>query len=140
MAAKTLSGPSVKIFINNKLLGFVTGVELKMSSGRRPIYELDSVTPAELAPGPRSVNGVVSVVRIRLDGGLEGRGIAATDRNIMLEKYISITLVDRLTDTVIFKCEEAAVNDQSWAIQSKNIVTGTFTFTGKGWTNELENT
>ncbi len=136
--AKTTTGAAYKLYINNRIFGIATGFEWVTSSGRRPIFGLDNVNAIELAPASNSVSGKIDCVRIRLDGGLEGRGINARDEDIMSEKYISIVLIDRLTDTVVFRCDNAAVQQQSWRVDAKNIMRGNFSFLGIDWTNESE--
>ncbi len=138
--AKATIGAGFKLYINNRIFGIATGFEWSSEAGRKAIYGLDSVNPFELAPGANSVRGKVDCIRIRLDGGLEGRGIAAPSngQDILSEKYISIVLVDRLTDTVVFRCDQCAVQSQSWRTDTKNIMRGNFSFLGIEWSNEAD--
>ncbi len=138
--SKSTTGAGYKLYINNRIFGVTTGFEWSSEVGRRPIYGLDNVNPFELAPSVNSVRGKVDCVRIRLDGGLEGRGITAgsTDQDIISEKYISIVLIDRLTDTVIFRCDQCAVQSQSWRVDAKNVMRGNFSFLGIEWSNEAQ--
>jgi hypothetical protein len=139
MPTLSIAGAATILYLNNVKAGFVTGFDFRATNNRRAVGELDSITPAELIPGNTAVNGTVTCMRIRLDGGLEGRGIAPSERNLLLEKYISILLVDRLTDSVIFRCDNAAVVDQNWSIRSKGLLEGSFSFIGISWLNESEN-
>ena len=134
--AKTLTGASLKLYINGRPFGIATSIEFSVDSGRRQIFGLDQVTPFELAPGASRITGRIECNRLRQDGGLEGRGLATPDKWIMFEKYISIMLVDRLTDSIVLKVDQAAVSDQSWSIVSKDVMKGTFSFMGMGWSNE----
>lgn len=136
--AKALAGAGLKLYINNRLFAIATGFEWRSEGGRRAIYGLDQVNPIELAPSVSTVTGTVECLRIKLDGGLEGRGIVTSDANMLLEKYISIVLIDRLNDTVVFRCENAAVNTQQWKVNSKGLLAGSFTFQGITWDNESE--
>ncbi len=138
--SKSLVGAAYKLYINNRIVGIATGFEWSSENGRRPIYGLDSVNPVELAPGFNSVRGKVDCVRVRLDGGIEGRGFApsSTGHDILLEKYISIVLIDRLTDTVVFRCDQCAIQNQTWRVDAKNVMRGNFSFLGIEWSNEAK--
>ncbi len=131
-----LTQARLKLYINGIPFGIATEFGWQSSSGRRQLYGIDSVTPFELAPGGQSVTGNISCLRLTLDGGLEGRNIAAIDSRLTTEKYISILLLDKLTDTPVFWCPEAAVNSQRWSVNSRGILTGSFDFMGIGWENE----
>ena len=136
MKASTLAGAGLKIFINNRILGVCTAFEWEADGGRRPIFGLDQVIAFELAPGASTITGRIEYLRLRLDGGLEGRGIAAPDKQILSEKYISIILVDRLTDAVVLKIDNAAVNNQRGNVTSRSLFKGSFTFTGIGFSTD----
>lgn len=136
--AISTTGASYKLWINNRIIGIATGFEWTSDPGRRPIYGLDQMQPFELAPGPSTITGRVDCIRVRDDGGLEGRGIAASDRNQTLEKYISIMLIDRVSDKVVFRCDQAAVNSQTWRVEAKGLLRGSFSFSGITWINESE--
>lgn len=128
--AQTLTGASLKLYINEKLFGLASSFTFQTTGNRRPIHGIDQPNAFELAPAANDVNGSITCMRIRLDGGLEGRGIAANDINIAAEKYISIMLVDRISDTVIFRVNQAAIDNQSWSIDARGIMKGSFSFQG----------
>jgi hypothetical protein len=52
------------------------------------------------------------------------------------EKYITITLVDRLTDKVILEVQHAAVDNQEWVADVRGLVRGSFTWEGIYWIGE----
>lgn len=135
---KTLRGADVQLYINGRIFPICTGVRWRSDAGRHAIYGIDQRTPFELAPGQASVKGTVECLRQRQDGGLEGRGITAPERLTLLEKYVSMALVDRSTDTIVFVIDEAAVNGQNWNVNAKGQLAGSFDFEGIAWTNEAE--
>lgn len=136
--SSALTGASLKLYINNRVFGIVTGFEWTAEDGRRPIFGLDQNVPFELAPGAQTVTGRVDCLRARQDGGLEGKAVVAPDSDLLLEKYISILLVDRLTGSVVFRCQQAAVNTQTWRVETRGVMKGSFTFTGIDWSNESQ--
>ncbi len=94
--------------------------------------------PFELAPGAYSVKGTIEFTKVRSDGGLEGRAIAVSQNNILLEKYIQITIVDRATDVVIFRSDHAAITGQQWTASAKTLMSGSCSFECIDWANESE--
>ena len=137
-STRSMRGADVKVYINGQVYSPVTGIRWSSSTGRHAIYGIDQATPFELATADASVKGTVDVIRIRNSGGLEKAGIAAPEQKLLLEKYFSITVVDRITDTVILQIDEAAISDQNWQAVSKGIISGSFSFEGIGWTNEAD--
>lgn len=135
---RTLRGPDIQVYINGKLFAVATGVRWQADPGRHAIYGIDQYTPFELAPGQSRITGAVECVRHRQDGGIEGRGVAAPESQLMLEKYFGLAIVDRSTDTVILAIESAAVGSQNWQVSANGVMTGTFNFEGLGWSNESE--
>ena len=57
MQAKTLTGASLKVYINGAPFGVATGISWNTGSGRREIFGLDQVSPWELAPGAQNIGG-----------------------------------------------------------------------------------
>lgn len=135
--SQTLTGLRAKLYINNRLLGIATGVEFVINTGRKPIYGIDQIAPAELAPGQYSITGKIDCVRVS-NGGLEARGVAASQSNLLLEKYINIKIMDRVGNTTIFSCESATVDSQQWRVESRGLMRGSFSFSGLSWSNESE--
>lgn len=135
--AKTIAGANIKVLINDATFGICTHAEFTSGTGRRAIFGLDSVTAFELAPGQQTVSGRMDCTRIKLSGGLEGFGVVAPSEKILLEKYITITLIERSTGSILFRCEQAAVDTQNWVADARGIMRGSFVFTGIAWFNEI---
>jgi hypothetical protein len=137
MQAKSLVGANLKIFINGHLFGVGTATEWSVDYGRKYIFGIDSYLPQEIASGQVTITGTVECIRTKLSGGLEGYGVVAQTQNILLEKYIRITLIERQTDTTIFNCFNALVSNQNWRATSEMTMRGSFSFLGTNSTNEL---
>lgn len=136
--AKSLRGADIRVFINGKIYPPVVSFRFSASTGREAIHGIDKSEAQELAPGATTIKGTMEVIRIRASGGLEGAGIAAPERKILQEKYFSLTIIDRVTDTVVLQIDQAAITDQNWQTASKSITTGSFSFEGIGWSNEVD--
>lgn len=128
MVIKATPGSALIVYINSRPFGAATSIDWSVDVGRRAIYGLDQITPVELAPGPVKTTGRIECFRVRLDGGLEGRGFLAATQNLLSEKYIHIMVIDRLTDSVVFEAIDAAVNNQNWRAETKGILRGGFAF------------
>lgn len=136
MITRTLRGGDIKVYINGKLFKPVVSLSFSLSSGHHAISGIDLNTPFELAPGPTRIRGSMELLRAREDGGLEGQGVAVLHENILLEKYFTLSITDRLTDTEILYVDNCVIIDQNWNIPSRGLMTGQATFEGMNWTNE----
>lgn len=135
--SKSLKGPDIKVYVNGRLYTVVTSVRWIASYGRNPIMAIDQSIPAELASGPCTVKGTLDIVRLRNSGGLQGAGLVPDDFVILRERYFSLTIVDRLSDTVLLQVDEASVGEENWSVPSRGLISGSFTFEGIGWTNDV---
>lgn len=133
---KSLRGADLRVFINGRIYPWAIAVRWSATTGSHAIGGIDQHTPFELAVGQTTIKGTMDVCRIRNTGGLEGSGIVPTEQNMLLGKYFSLALVDRLSDTVILQIDEAFVTDQNWQTQPRGLLTGAFSFEGIAWTNE----
>lgn len=135
---QVIRGADLQVYINGQLFAVCTGIRWQSDSGRHAIHGIDQQEAFELAPGPVSIRGTIECVRLRQDGGLEGRGVVAPSRMAVLEKYFSLAVVDRSTDTVILAIEKTSAGAQNWGTQGRGILEGSFTFEGIGFTNEAD--
>lgn len=134
--AKVISGAHLILYINGRPYSLSTGFSFQSSTQNRAIYGLDSAEPYELAPSITKVSGTVELVRTIGDGGLEGSGIASPLEDLTREKYTTITLIERSSDTVVFSTTNAKVLDQSWNVQVKSLMRGSLRFEAIDWSNE----
>lgn len=135
----TIAGFHVKCFINGALLGYVTAVpRWSISTGQREAREIDSNIPAELMPGVYRVSGTFTVLRGVDTGGLEGAGMVASAKDMLLQEYLTIELQNRLTDQVIFRATGCAVLNQTWSISPKALIQGSFEWVGMTFHNEAQ--
>lgn len=133
----TINGSHIKLYINATLIGICTSASFSIDYGRRVITGIDVQTPTEITSGQIKVKGSLSIVRLKLDGGPEGYNMVPAISDISLEKYVSITLIDRYTESVIFRTDFALISNQSWNIKNRQILTGTVNFDSIDYVNEL---
>lgn len=133
----TVRGNDLAVYINGNLFGIVSDLRWEQSYGRRAIHGIDSIFPFELASGTADVQGSMSIFRLHNTAGLEGQGIIPVDYKLPRERYFSLQVVDRVSDTVILQINRCAVSQQSWSVASTNVLQGSFSFLGIGWANEF---
>jgi hypothetical protein len=130
----------VQMYINGKLFARVTSFQWKDARPHRAIYGLDNGLPYELAPTIIKNTAQMGVLKTQADGGVEAAGMAGNVRDVIREKYFTVMLVDRTTDTVIFQADRCKLVDQSWSVAARGLMTGVVEFECIGWNNEVEPT
>lgn len=135
--AKTVVSAGVILYLNGKAFGRVREFSFTSATPRKPIHGIDAMEPFELMPTTSMVNGSISLYRTVGDGGAEGAAMTTQFDNIPREKYFTLQLIERLSDTVIFEARYCSVTRQSWSAPEKGLVIGTVEFEALDWTNEL---
>lgn len=133
--SRLVVGAHVVCYVNNRMFGRVADIEWDSATPRKESRCVDTLKPAELMPEAVSVNGQMTIYRLHNDGGIEAAGMVATWADLPREKYFSLLILDRVTDTVIFRADECSVEHQSWKAQ-KGYVMGRIRFKGLDWSNE----
>lgn len=136
--ARVLVGAHVTCYINGQLFGRVSNFQFRSQTTRKPLYALDSVDPVELAVTQSRVTGTMQLYRTVGDGGAEGAGIAANFDDLPREKYFTVQLIERGSDTILFQAELCSVVSQTWNFPSKGLITGSVEFEAISWSNEIK--
>lgn len=137
MRAKTIVSAGVTVYVNGAPFGRVTSFRFSSNTPREAIYGIDSLDPFELAPTRTRITGSIGLVRTVADGGAEGAGLTTNYEQLSREKYFSLMLVERISDTVIFRADYCSVVNQQWDIAAKEMVRGTIEFEALDWSNEM---
>jgi maltose-binding protein MalE len=69
---------------------------------------------------------------------LEARGITTYAKKLLKQKYMDLQVRDRITGQVFYAASQVVVTGQTWQVSPKQLVMGTFTWEGMGWTNDGE--
>lgn len=129
MARQSLvTGASVLCYINGQLFGLVSSFKWSSNTPRRSIPEIDSLFPAELVPIMTKVTGTIGLYRKVGDQGIEGAGLSAPLDLLAQEKYFTVMLTERTTDSILFRADFCSVVNQSWDIPSRGMVMGNVSF------------
>ncbi len=133
----SIRGADLIIYINNSPFATATGFRYQIEEGQRAIYGIDKNTPQELASGQCAIKGTIDVVRIRTEPGLEGIGIGIPEDKVLLKRYFTMSIIDRARDETILAIDEASAGSQSWQVNAKGELTGSFSFEGLTYVHEL---
>lgn len=133
--SRLLTGAQTLVYINGQLFGRIADISWSSETPQSEKKVVDWMPPWELVPQGASVRGVMTIYRIHKDGGIEGAGMTANWNDLTRQKYFSVMVLDRVTDTVLFQADKCSVTGQSWRI-GRGYVMGNINFTGLYWNNE----
>lgn len=136
MPPRLLTAARLIVSINGVMYGRCGGISWAPVAPKKAARGVDSPLVQEYMPTTIEITGQMTVYRMIGDGGLEGAGIQASQIDISREKYITIQLVERQTDTTVLQINQATVQSQSWNAIAKGVVMGQFSFAGVIFTNE----
>lgn len=137
MRAQSVVSAGIICYINGKPYGRVRDFSFESTTGKKPQYGLDTLEPYELIPTNTRVTGRMTLQRTVGDAGAEGAALTVRFEDLPRERYFSVQLVERVSDTLIFEAKYCAVTRQAWTVPEKGIVTGTVEFEAIDWSNEL---
>ena len=83
------------------------------------------------------MTGKIGLFRTVGDGGIEGSGFTANYEQLSREKYFSLALIERTSDTVIFRADYCSVISQDWDASERSILRGSLEFEALDWSNEF---
>lgn len=126
-----LTGPMIRLFINNQLYKTVQSVSLVVDYGEQPIYGIDAMHSQEIAPTRLSVSGSVQGLRVKNSGGLQAQNIRPLFVDLMASPYISIRIQDRATGEDILYIPQCKVSQESHAMATKTTYKMNFNFIGQ---------
>jgi len=124
------------VYINGQVFGKVISFSYSVSTPKREVRGIDTVEASEFGVSTSVISGQLEVYRLAADGGLEGAGIAAPLNVLTREKYFTLAIIDRLTDTVMFSANNCTVEQQNWSFNVRSLVTGNFSFRAITMQNE----
>jgi hypothetical protein len=133
----SIAGAHLKCFINGKLLGYVIAVpSWNIRSEWAELRGIDNVMAKQLVPRIYSCSGTVQILRGRHTGGLEGAGLVPSGEAMLRQKYLTVEIQDRITQDIIYRALLCQIDQQQWQMDTKGLVTGSFSFKGLSFQNE----
>ena len=134
---RLVSAARVNCYINGKLIGRVAGVTYNSLTPHKEARGVDDPFVQEYMPTTLAVGGSIVIHRFLGDGGAQGAGITVPQSLISKQKYFTLTLVERETDTTIFQMEAGVAHSEVWTVIAKSMLQGTIAFSGRAWSNEV---
>lgn len=131
-------GAHCRVSINGQAYGRTIRARFRSSTPNRSVNTIDSWVPIEFVPQQTEFTGNLSVYRLHADGGVQATGIAPTYPDLTLGKYFSILVLDRFSDTVLFRSDRCVLLEEDWDIPTRGFVTGSLSFRGISWSNEVQ--
>jgi hypothetical protein len=128
-------GSHVIVYINGQIYARVADFSYAMATPQKLVHGIDTLLPIETIPTSAEVKGTMSIYRTHGDGGIEARGMIATWDDLTRGKYFTIDVVDRASDTSMFRADRCVVQDQSWRV-ARGFVMGQISFSALNWSNE----
>jgi len=126
-----LTGPNIKVYINNKVYKTVQSITFEVSYEETPIFGIDANYAQEIAPGKITVNGSVQGLRLKLDGGLQGSNMRPLFTDAAAGPYISFRIQDRATQEDILYIPNAKISKERHTIVNKQVYRLNFDFVGQ---------
>ena len=133
-----IAGAHLKCYVNGRILGWASGVKINTRTPVKAIFGIDDSLAVELAPTTYAVQGTLQIWRGRNQGGAEGLGLVSFAEKLLLQKYFTLELVDRVTDGVVFKAIGCLTTSQDWTISPKGLISGSISFEGMNTSNESD--
>lgn len=115
------------IYINGVPFGRVASFNFEKATPRKAINVIDTPDNVEMIQTAYNVSGNMTIYKLHADGGIEAAGMVACQEDLTRERYFSILIIDRVTDTVIFESRQCSVEKQSWSL-GRGLIMGQISF------------
>jgi hypothetical protein len=130
MATYSLTGASIRIYINNKVYNSAQSANFTIDYGETAAYGIDSPYPQEIATTKITVSGSIQGIRIKMSGGLQGSNMRPLFQDVAASPYVSIRIQDRQSGEDILFVPSAKVTKESHSIPTKGTYRLSFDFLG----------
>tara|TARA_R110000824_G_C14737053_1_gene626999 strand:- start:86 stop:475 length:390 start_codon:yes stop_codon:yes gene_type:complete len=125
--------------IDNKPVGFCTGVSASENINQQPVEVLGNIDPVEIEAVGRSITMTADMVRIK---GESVRAMGHWPRGgttaVIEFPAMEATLHDNISDIVIAKIEGLKCQTMNWRIDRGGLMTVNTTFIGTGMKDEVD--
>lgn len=134
---RSITGSRLLCYVNSRLLGTVVGFSWDSVTDKKVIQTLDISIPTEIASTTGMARGTITLIRTIGDGGAQSAGMAAPfQTDLSREKYFTIALVERSTDTTVFKGDACSLEGESWSVDPRGFLVGVVRFLSLTWVND----
>lgn len=135
--SRIITGAHAVCYINGRVWGQVTSFSWSEQRPHRVVRGIDDAIAADLVPGPVTTIATIGLVRRKRDAGAEGAGLTVPLQDLTRERYVSVLLVDRTSDVVLFRADRARATSQAWEVRPKGVMAGTVAIEALGASGQL---
>lgn len=133
-----LTGPKLVLYVNGSPYVPVRSCSYTLDTPVKETRGVDCAAAFQLDPTIVRCSGTLSVYRIARSGGAEGVGAAVAMEDVPNQKYVSLAIVDRATDTVVWSARRCMITSQTWDPEARGLLSGRWTFVGTDWKGEVQ--
>lgn len=127
--ARTVVAANVKVILNGSVVGFCTEASWSIDYGNRPIYTIDSIVPAEIAPGPYRCTFNLSGTRL-LQTSLEDSGLALYPGTNISAPYFTLAILERNSGNLLLNIKACTLDSVQNSVAAKGMMVVNMAGTG----------
>lgn len=127
--ARTLVAANTKVIFNGAVIGFCTEASWSIDFGNRPIYTIDSIVPAEIAPGVYRCTFTLAGTKL-LETSLEDAGLASYPGVNISVPYSTMAILERNSGNLLLNLKACVIDTIQTSIAAKGMATLNITGTG----------
>ncbi len=124
-------------FINGSRRGDVIDFSWISNTPKKEERGIDEVEAVELSPTTASVEFQMTVWWKKAGGGARNAGVVANNPNISLEKYFTVLIVDRQTQTIVFRADHCSMESEEPSIVGKGLVASKWRVKALSWNDAV---
>lgn len=132
----TSTGARVVFSINNAPVLFANGVSYKVNHNLEPLYELDSLAPAEFYETRYSVMFTVNAFRVNSRSAMS-QGLMPSLSTLIIQPELTAVMLDKVTLRPIFKVNRVKASEEAFSVSARDIAKSDITFFGISMTSDF---
>lgn len=123
------TGARVEFLVNNAPVLFANAVSYEVNHNLEPLYELDSLAPAEFYETRYMVTFTVNTFRINNRSAMS-QGLMPSLSTLILQPELKAQLLDKITLRPIFKVSRLKCTREVFDVSARELAKSNLTFVG----------
>lgn len=121
LGTATFNSARAVVIINGSTFGTVQSADWTITYGVKPIYEIDRTVPREIAPTIYNIKFKLSGVKVMAQN-FDESGITSAPGTNYIQPYITLAILDRLTNIPLVYIEAGMIEEFNYNISSKSVM------------------
>jgi hypothetical protein len=121
LGTATFNASRAIVIVNGATFGTVQSCDWTITYGVKPINEIDRVVPREISPTSYNIKFKLAGVKVMAQN-FDESGIVSAPGTNYLQPYITLAILDRLTNVPLLYIEAGMVEEISYNVSSKGIM------------------